>query len=155
MRFVALFLAALAFGFFAPVPRAHGATTATLKLCQPSGTTVSYSAACPAGTTSVQKICSSGAIVPYSKTCPAATIPLTYGGNAVGVKNCQSLHTNTAASVAIGARYKVVGFWGYWPSGEVPPAGEPHGGVVLNDATHVGDGAFAIFVLVDCVSGAS
>jgi hypothetical protein len=153
MRFILLFLAVLALGFYAPVPRAQAATTPTMKLC-PDGTVVGYTAKCPTSG-AVRKICPSGAVVAYSLPCPLAVSPLVFGKNAVAVKACQSaLHSPD--STKVGSTYTVAGFYGYSVLEMIgmQPPGEPHGGVVLNDATHQGDGAFGIFVPVDCAVGA-
>lgn len=47
------------------------AVASTQKLCLPTNTTVPYSTACPAGTTSTRKICPDGTQVAYSAPCPA------------------------------------------------------------------------------------
>lgn len=134
---------------------AHAATAPTMKLCLPSGTTVAYSTACPAGTTSTKKICPSGAIVAYSTACPAASVPLAYGKPAVGLKACISI-MNPLDMTQAGASYTVAGFFGPTMLGDVIPQvpGQPSGGVILNDATHRGDGWFGIWVPVECAAGA-
>lgn len=51
------------------------AVPATHKVCQPSGTVVGYTVACPTGTTTVQKMCPYGQIVAYSAKCPTTAPP--------------------------------------------------------------------------------
>lgn len=132
----------------------------TMKLCLPSNTTVAYRAKCPTSDTSVKKVCPSGAIVAYSSKCPVAPpppppppVPLAYGGNAVAVTACTSA-MNAANATVVGSTYKVVGFWGWGSYTLTLTAGQPSGGVVLNDASHLGDGWNGIFVSADCVRGA-
>jgi hypothetical protein len=138
----------------------------TRKLCQPSGTVVGYTTACPSGTTSVQKICPYGQIVAYSTACPTspppappppppppAPSPLAYGGKATAQLACQSQQYSPDYTTVVGASYTVVGFAHYIARGTPDLMNTARDVVVLNDSAHKGDGAFGIWVPVNCVVG--
>jgi hypothetical protein len=103
--------------------------------------------------------CADGSVITAPGACPApppvVTPPpaLTLGGHAKAITTCQSL-TNVADVLTLNAIYTVVGFAGYSPIGTVtsPTTREV---VVLNDATHLGDGWFGIYVPVSCVAPAA
>jgi hypothetical protein len=103
--------------------------------------------------------CADGTVITAPGVCPVpppvVTPPpaLTLGGHAKAITTCQSL-TNVADVLTLNATYTVVGFAGFSPIGAVtsPTAREV---VVLNDATHLGDGWFGIYVPVSCVAPAA
>lgn len=81
---------------------------------------------------------------------PAPSAELAVGGQARGAMVCQSL-ANPNDATAEGATYTVVGFAARLTSLDLLGTSAAKDYVILNDATHRGDGYFGIMVPTGCV----
>lgn len=98
------------------------------------------------------KTCPDGTVILTSETCPAPVpaAQLQINGTAKAIQACASYY-NPNDTLALGAIYTVVGFAAAVPVGTAPHPSS-HDIVILNDATHHGDGWFGIAVAVACVA---
>lgn len=104
--------------------------------------------------------CPDGSVILATDVCPAPPPPpplpaveLAIGGHAQALTACASA-MNPADVLAIGSVYLVVGFAHLHPIGQPDFTSTVRDVVVLNDATHFGDGWRGIFVPTFCVSPA-
>jgi hypothetical protein len=101
-------------------------------------------------------VCPDGTTLPAGSTCPPTPPPppapgeLAYGGRAKGMMACQSLSDPNDETV-VGATYTVVGFAGRATSNDQTGTTASRDYVILNDASHWGDGWFGITVPTGCV----
>jgi hypothetical protein len=103
--------------------------------------------------------CPDGSVILATDVCPAPPPPpppageLAIGGHAQALTACASAMSPTDV-LAVGSVYSVVGFAHLHPIGQPDFTSTVRDVVVLNDATHFGDGWRGIFVPTFCVSPA-
>jgi hypothetical protein len=112
----------------------------------PDGQVIPAGSICPAPPPPTSIPCPDGSMVPATSTCPSPPppppppAPVLQAGTALALSACPAL--NRSENLLVGAIYNVVEFGHNEVGSEF---------VVLSDATHRGDGYFALYVPVTCV----
>lgn len=95
--------------------------------------------------------CWDGTVIPATSTCPPVPPPPPPAGMARALQSCASVNGN-GQSLIVGNLYSIVGYAGWsTPGGPKPPEGTKDI-VILNDATHLGDGWFGLWVTGSCIA---